>query len=99
MDYTVHGILQAWILERGAFPFSRDLPNPSDQTQVSHIAGGFLTSWATREALYLNKAGENMENKRWIKALFLEVDSVPVDLPPSVHQAEVINANGGQVGV
>lgn len=29
----------------------------------------------------------------------MEVDSVPVDLPPSVHQAEVINANGGQVGV
>ena len=27
-DYTVHGILQARILEWGAFPFSRDLPNP-----------------------------------------------------------------------
>ena len=28
LDYTVHGILQARILERVAFPFSRDLPNP-----------------------------------------------------------------------
>ena len=28
MDYTVHGILQARILERVAFPFSKDLPNP-----------------------------------------------------------------------
>ena len=28
MDYTVHGILQARILERVAFPFSRDLSNP-----------------------------------------------------------------------
>ena len=28
MDYTVHGILQARILEQIAFPFSRDLPNP-----------------------------------------------------------------------
>ena len=28
MDYTVHGILQAKILEWAAFPFSRDLPNP-----------------------------------------------------------------------
>ena len=28
MDYTVHGILQARILEWVAFPFSRDLPNP-----------------------------------------------------------------------
>ena len=28
MDYTVHGIVQARILEWVAFPFSRDLPNP-----------------------------------------------------------------------
>ena len=28
MDYTVHGILQARILEWVAVPFSRDLPNP-----------------------------------------------------------------------
>ena len=28
MDYKVHGILQARILEWVAFPFSRDLPNP-----------------------------------------------------------------------
>ena len=27
-DYTVHGILQARILEWAAFPFSRDPPNP-----------------------------------------------------------------------
>ena len=27
-DYTVHGILQARIIEWVAFPFSRDLPNP-----------------------------------------------------------------------
>ena len=28
MDYTVHRILQARILEWVAFPFSGDLPNP-----------------------------------------------------------------------
>ena len=28
MDYIVHGILQARILECVAFPFSRGLPNP-----------------------------------------------------------------------
>ena len=28
MNYTVHGILQAKILEWVAFPFCRDLPNP-----------------------------------------------------------------------
>ena len=50
MDYTVHGILQARILEWVAFPFSRGSSQPRDWTQVSHIAGGFFTIWATREA-------------------------------------------------
>ena len=50
MDYTVHGILQARILEWAAFPLSRAFSQPRDQTQVSHIAGGLFTSWATREA-------------------------------------------------
>ena len=44
VDYTVHGILQARILEWGAFPFSRGSSQPRDRTQVSHIAGGFFTS-------------------------------------------------------
>ena len=44
MDYTVHGILQARILEWVAFPFFRDSSQPRDQSQVSHIAGGFFTS-------------------------------------------------------
>ena len=50
MDCTVHGILQARILEWVAFPFSRGPSQPRDQTQVSHIAGRFSTSWVTREA-------------------------------------------------
>ena len=49
-DYTVHGILQARILEWVAVPFSRESFQPRDQTQVSCIAGGFFTIWATREA-------------------------------------------------
>ena len=44
MDYIVHGILRARILEWVAFPFSRGSSKPRDQTQVSHIAGGFFTS-------------------------------------------------------
>ena len=48
----IHGILQARILEWVAVPFSRVSSQPRDQTQVSCIAGGFFTSWATREALY-----------------------------------------------
>ena len=48
-DYTVHGILQARMLEWVAFPFSRGSSQPRDQT-LSCITGGFFTSWATREA-------------------------------------------------
>ena len=50
MDCIVHGILQVRILEWLAFPFSRGSSQPKDWTQVSHIAGRFLTSWATKEA-------------------------------------------------
>ena len=49
MNYTVHGILQTRTLEWEAFPFSRGSSQARDQTQVSHIAGRFFTSWATRE--------------------------------------------------
>ena len=50
-DYhIVHGILHTRILEWVAFPFSRGSSQPMDWTQVSCIAGGFFTSWATRES-------------------------------------------------
>ena len=49
MDYAGHGILQARILEWVTFPFLRGF-SQQDQTQVSHIAGGFFTVSATREA-------------------------------------------------
>jgi len=49
LDYTLHVIMQARIPEWVAFPFSRGSSQPRDQTQVSHIADGFFTSWATRE--------------------------------------------------
>ena len=40
----VHGILQARILERVAFLFSRGSSQTRDQTQVSRIEGEFYTS-------------------------------------------------------
>ena len=49
-DYTVHGILQARILEWVAVPFFRGSSQPRVWTQVSSIARGFFTSWATGEA-------------------------------------------------
>ena len=53
--YTVQGILQARILEQGAFPFSRGSSQTRDQTQVSHIAGRFCTIWATRKPKKIEK--------------------------------------------
>ena len=47
---SVHGILQAKILEWVATSFSRGFLWRRDQTQVSCIAGIFFTLWATREA-------------------------------------------------
>ena len=44
VDYAVHGILQARILECVTVPFSRGSSQPRDQTQVSHLAGGFFIS-------------------------------------------------------
>ena len=44
------------ILEWAAYPFSRGSSQPRDGTGVSHIAGGFFTNWATREA---DGGGEN----------------------------------------
>ena len=44
MDYTVHGILQARILEWGAFPFSKGSSQPRVQTRVSGTVGGFFTN-------------------------------------------------------
>ena len=48
MEYTVHGILQARILEWVAFPFSRGSSQPRNRTQVSCFVGGFFTSWARK---------------------------------------------------
>ena len=50
MDYSsVHGILQARVLEWVAIPFSTGSSWRRDQTQVSCIAGRFFTACTTRE--------------------------------------------------
>ena len=59
MDYSlsgssVHGILQARILEWVAIPFSRGSSWPRDRTQFSHITGRVFTVWATRQALVIS---------------------------------------------
>ena len=44
MDYTVHGILQARILEWVAFPFSRDPLNPGVKPRCPALQAGYLSA-------------------------------------------------------
>ena len=67
LDYTVYGILQARILEGVAVPFSRGSSQPRDQTQVSHIAGGFIA---------VNLPDPGIEPR----SSALQVDSLPIEL-------------------
>ena len=62
---SVHGILQARILEWVAISFSRGSSQPKDSTWVSCIAGRCFILWATREALLL--CSEHSKNICWIR--------------------------------
>ena len=50
---SVHGILQARILEWVATPSSRGSSQPRDQTQGSHVASGFFTIWAQWKPIFI----------------------------------------------
>ena len=52
---SVHGILQAKILEWVAIYFSRGSSQPRDRTQVSHIAGRCFNLWATGDVISVLK--------------------------------------------
>ena len=73
MDYTVHGILQAGILEWVAFPFSRGSFQPRDWTQGSCIAGrlpaeppGKPNIYSLWEVLmHQSQQREKVENNEW----------------------------------
>ena len=47
---SVHGDSPGKNTGVGCMPSSRGSSEPSDKTQASHIAGGFFTNWAMREA-------------------------------------------------
>ena len=71
MDYSspgssVHGILQARILEWVAISFSRGSSQSKDRTHVSCIADGFFIVWATREVLWKWNLISNMQNNTWL---------------------------------
>ena len=72
MDYSlpgssVHGILQAKILQWLAIPFSRGSSRCRDGTQVSCVAGRFFIIWVTREAQPLKQPGITLAHSRYLK--------------------------------
>ena len=56
MDYTVHGILQARILEWGAAPFSRGSSQSKDRTQVFALQADSLLSEPSEKLCTFNSA-------------------------------------------
>ena len=69
-----------------AIPFSRRSSRPRDRTQVSHIAGGFFTSWAAREVQEILKwvaypfASRSPHTAIELGSSALQEDSLPTEL-------------------
>ena len=79
---SVHGILQARIMEWVAVPFSRESSKPRDQTQVSCISDSFFTIWVTREVYAAAKSLQSCPT------LCSPIDGCPPGYPvPGILQA------------
>ena len=82
---SVHGILQARLLEWVAISFARGSSQPRDQTLVSWIAGRFFTIWATRKApqvvqwlrIHLPMQGTQVQSLVWKDPMY-HVTTKPV---------------------
>ena len=70
---SVHGFLQARILEWVAIPFSRESSQSRNQTQVSCTAGRFFTNWVKRE----DTTKDWIENKSGISQSTTTLHSLP----------------------
>ena len=89
---SVHGIIQARILEWVAMPSSSGSFQPRDQTQVSHIAGRVFTIWAPRKPTItgvgiLSLLQGNFPTQELNQGLLLQVDSLPAELPVGIPNA------------
>ena len=92
VDYIVHGILWARILEWialntgvGSLIFSSGSSQPRDRTQVFHIAGRFFTSLATGKPNNtgvgsLSPPADLLDPGMEPGSLALQVDSLPTEL-------------------
>ena len=74
-SFQPHGLYSPWNspgqnTEAVAFTFSRGSSQPRDWTQVAHIAGGFFTSWVTRETQECLNYGTTVLISHASKAMF-----------------------------
>ena len=76
---SVHGIIQARILDWVAIPFFRDSSQPRDWTWVSYTAGRLFTNWATRSGSAVNY-NKGQKKLVWIK----REDIIPIQKISSV---------------
>ena len=83
---VVHGILQAGILEWVAVSFPRGSSQPRHQTQVSHIAGGFFTSWATRESYQKQELEDNEDCRGWSMAVSKKAGGMRIPVWFNTHR-------------
>ena len=65
---SLHGILQARVLEWVAISFSRGTSQPRDQTWVSRIPGRCSNLWATRDSKQLKE-----DLKKLYKIIYLYI--------------------------
>ena len=80
----IHGILQARILEWVSIPFSRGSSSPRDRAQVSCIAGGFFTVWATREI------GRHPVNASWMNDWWMGIWWMESWILNDIHTHKII---------
>ena len=69
---SVHGFLQARLLEWVAIPFSRASSRPRDRTQVSCMAGRFITIWATGkswQSVWVPMSWRIWDSSKWARIL------------------------------
>ena len=77
---SVHGVLQAWILEQAAVPSSRGSFWSKNWTCVSYIScivGRFFTVWATREA----------------QIILTDVSKIALNFAPQPTKPKILNIN------
>ena len=81
---SIHGILQAWILERVALPSSRGSSRPRDQTHISSTGRQILYHLATRKDPKWNICPHRKNSMRLFVTAFFMIASVQTGECPSV---------------